>query len=202
MGIPAATKALQAFTRRDPIVNDREALDALENELYGTSDRVTAVMLGASVETALEKLLASRMRDDLNSDERSKLFGFDGAVGTFSAKIIIAYAAKIIGPITYSDLNLIKLLRNEFAHSRIPFDFQTPQVVAVCNELQVPKLPDSNNSFPLMTTRVTSRFGIAGIPPSWMLFVSACHNIAYRMLVKRDGIREGDFIFVDDEPLP
>ena len=41
------------------------------------------------------------MRDDLNSDERSKLFGCDGAVGTFSAKIITAYAAKIIGPITY-----------------------------------------------------------------------------------------------------
>jgi hypothetical protein len=202
MGIPAATKALQAFTRRDPIVNDREALDALENELYGTSDRVTAVMLGASVETALEKLLASRMRDDLNSDERSKLFGFDGAGRHLLREDHHRLRGEDHRADYLPDLNLIKLLRNEFAHSRIPFDFQTPQVVAVCNELQVPKLPDSNNSFPLMTTRVTSRFGIAGIPPSWMLFVSACHNIAYRMLVKRDGIREGDFIFVDDEPLP
>lgn len=180
MGIPAATKALRAFTQRDPTVTDREAFDALEKELYGTSDRVTAVMLGASVETALEKLLASRMRDDLRSDERSKLFGFEGAIGTFSAKIIVAYAMKIIGPITYSDLNLIKLLRNEFAHSRVPFDFQTPEVVAVCNELQIPKLPDSNNSFPLITANRSSRFGIAGIPASWILFVSACHNIGYR----------------------
>jgi hypothetical protein len=142
------------------------------------------------------------MRKDLKSDERSKLFGFEGAVGTFSAKIIVAYAMKIIGPITYSDLNIIKLLRNEFAHSRVPFDFQTPQVIAVCNELQVPKLPDSNSSFPLMTTNAPSRFGITGIPPSWTLFVSACHNIAYRLLVKRDGIRAGDFVFVNDEPLP
>jgi hypothetical protein len=202
MSIPAATKALRAFTQRDPTVTDREALDAFEKELYGTSDRVTAVMLGATVETALEKLLASRMRKDLNSDERSKLFGFEGAVGTFSAKIIVAYAMKIIGPITYSDLNIIKLLRNEFAHSRVPFDFQTPQAIAVCNELQVPKLPDSDSSFPLMTTNAPSRFGITGIPPPWTLFVSACHNIAYRMLVKRDGIRAGDFVFVNDEPLP
>jgi hypothetical protein len=89
---------------------------------------------------------------------------------------------KIIGPITYSDLNLVKLLRNEFAHSRRPFDFQTPEVIAVCNELKVPKLPDSSDSFRL-------RIGIVQRPASWMLFVSACHNIAYRMLVTRESYR-------------
>jgi hypothetical protein len=35
-----------------------------------------------------------------------------------------------------------------------------------------------------------------------MLFVSACHNIAYRLFVKRDYPMEGDLVFVDDEPLP
>ena len=102
---------------------------------------------------------------------------------------------KIIGPITYSDLNLIKELRNQFAHSRRPFDFQTPEVVAVCNQLKVPQLRDSSDSF-------KSRIGTESKSNSWMLFVSACHNIAYRMLVKRDGPKAGDFVFVDDEPLP
>ncbi len=151
-------------------------------------------MLGAFVETALEKLLASRMRRNLNKTERDQMFGFEGAVGTFSAKIIIAYAMNIIGPITYSDLKLIKELRNQFAHSRIAFDFQTPEVAAVCNELKVPKLPDSGNSFEARIRTEKSA--------SWMLFVSACHNIAYRMLVKREGPREGDFVFCNDEPLP
>ena len=128
-----------------PSREDRETLEALEKEVFNTSDRVTAVMLGAFVETALEKLLASRMRRNLNKTERDQMFGFEGAVGTFSAKIIIAYAMNIIGPITYSDLKLIKELRNQFAHSRIAFDFQTPEVAAVCNELKVPKLPDSGN---------------------------------------------------------
>jgi DNA-binding MltR family transcriptional regulator len=194
MGIPAATKDLVAFTRDDPTVNDRQALELLEKELFHTSDRVTAVMLGSHVETALEKLLASRMRHNLNSAERSKLFGFEGALGTFSAKIIIAYAMKVVGPITYSDLNLIKLLRNEFAHSRIPFNFDTPEVVAICKELKVPKLPDSNDSFK-DRIRVDKS-------ASWVLFASACHNIAYRMLVKREGPRAGDFVFDNDEPLP
>jgi hypothetical protein len=197
MGIPAATKALTAFTRNDSIINDREALEIVEKELFYTSDRVTAVMLASFVETALERLLASRMRDDLNSSQRERLFGFEGVVGTFSAKIMIAYAMKIIGPITYSDLNLIKLLRNEFAHSRRAFNFQTPEVVAVCKELKIPKLQDSSTSFGWLRRIKTDEK-----PASWLLFVSACHNIAYRMRVKREGIREGDVVFNDDEPLP
>jgi hypothetical protein len=57
---------LVEFTRGDPTLTD---LEAVETELFKTNDRVTAVMLGAFVETALKKLLVSRMRDDLNSDE-------------------------------------------------------------------------------------------------------------------------------------
>jgi len=179
---PPVIKALRALTRGDPTVNnDREALEALEKELFYTSDRVTAVMLGALVETALEKLLVSQMhfRRDLTSSE----------------KINIAHEKMIIGPVTRSDLYFIKELRNEFAHSRRPFDFQTPQVVAVCNELKVPHLDDSSDPF-------KSRIGAEAKSKSWMLFVSACHNIAYRMLVKREGPKEGDFVFINDEPLP
>lgn len=194
MGIPAAVKALRTFAKADPIANDTETLEALENEIFNTSDRVTAVMLGAAVETALERLLASRMRQDLSRTEQDQLFGFEGAVGTFSGKIMVAYAMSIIGPITYSDLKFIKELRNQFAHSRVVFDFQTSQVAAVCNELKTPRLPDSNNSF---KSRIKTEKSA-----SWMLFVSACHNILYRMIVKQHGPRAGDIVFVNDEPLP
>lgn len=100
-----------------------------------------------------------------------------------------------IGPISCSDLYFIKELRNEFAHSRRLFDFRTPEVVAACNKLKVPHLRDSNDSF-------ESRIGTESKSESWMLFVSTCHNIAYRMLVKREGPKEGDFVFIDAEPLP
>jgi len=179
---PLVIKALRAFTRGDlTLNNDRETLEALEKELFHTSDRVTAVMLGALVEAALEKLLAAQMhrRRDVS----------------FSKKINIAREKNIIGPVTRSDLYFIRELRNEFAHSRRPFDFRTPQVVAVCNELKVPHLEDSSDPF-------KSRIGAEAKSKSWMLFVSACHNIAYRMLVKREGPKEGDFAFINDEPLP
>jgi hypothetical protein len=178
---PPVIKALRAFTRSDPIVNDRESLEALEKELFNTSDRVTAVMFAAHIEAALEKLLASRLHYRRDC--------------TFSKKIDMAHANKIIGPITRSDLYFIKELRNESAHSRRPFDFQAPQIAAVCKELKVPHLQDSSDSF-------KSGIGTGSKSESWLLFVSACHNLAYRMLVKREGPKEGDFVFLNDEPLP
>jgi hypothetical protein len=56
-------------------------------------------------------------------------------------------------------------------------------------------LQDSNDAF-------KSRIGTESKSESRILFVSACHNIACRMLVKREGPKEGDFVFIDDEPLP
>jgi hypothetical protein len=54
---------------------------------------------------------------------------------------VVAYAFKLIGSITRADLDLIKFLRNEFAHSRLPFDFKTPEVRAVCDQLKIVEVP-------------------------------------------------------------
>jgi hypothetical protein len=75
------------------------------------------------LEANLERLLSKAMRQDLNSRDRRNLFEFEGAVGTFSSKIIVAYALRLIGPTTRGDLDLSRFLRNEFAHSRIRFGF-------------------------------------------------------------------------------
>jgi hypothetical protein len=89
------------------------------------------------VEVTLKSLLASKMRNNLNSTDRKQIFEYEGAAGSFSSKIIIAYAFKLIGPITRADLDLIKFLRNEFAHSRMPFNFETPEVRVVCDNLKI-----------------------------------------------------------------
>jgi hypothetical protein len=81
------------------------------------------------------------MRQDLNSRDRRQLFEFEGALGTFSSKIVVAYALRLIGPVTRADLDLIRFLRNEFAHSRIPFGFTTPEVRAVCDRFKIVDLP-------------------------------------------------------------
>ena len=133
---PAYIRAFKAFTRGDLTFND---LPALEAELYGgKNDRATAVILGSILETALESLLKATLRPQLNSDDKRVLFDFDGPLGTFSSKTILAFSIGVIGPISRRDLDLIRLLRNEFAHSRRHFKFSTPEVSEVCRHLQTP----------------------------------------------------------------
>ena len=83
---PAYMRNLRAITRADPKL---EHLEALEQELYAsTSSRATVVMFGSFVETSLERLLASVLRENLNSRDRKQIFEYEGAMGTFSSKIV------------------------------------------------------------------------------------------------------------------
>jgi hypothetical protein len=140
MAEKAYIRNLRRVTRANPTVAD---VEAVERELYRGSDRASVVMLGSFVEGFLERLLINTVRDDLNSDDRRQLFEFNGAAGTFSDKIMVAYAFKLIGPMTRADLDLIRLLRNEFAHSLMPISFETPEVQAVCQQFRLLDLPDS-----------------------------------------------------------
>lgn len=158
-------------------------LSAIEGELYGASDRARAVLLASFVENALQRFVQSKLRPSFQSGDYRHLFGFDAPLGTFSAKILIAYAFNWYGPDTRHDLNLIRELRNGFAHSRNSFEFETPAVAAMCRELRA---PDSPGSF---------------IPPSYIAtveheklpeardkkhprtrFLSACHTVSERLL--------------------
>ena len=198
---PAYIRNLRAKTRSAPKI---EHLEALEKELYVSgNDRATVVLFGSFLEEHLGQLLMSTMRADLNSDEKKQLLEYEGAIGSFSSKIIMAYALKLIGPITRFDLNLIRILRNEFAHSRMPFDFSTPEVCAVCDNFKMVDLPGNTLPFGYLN-RVSHGELEAAVDKTnpKTRFISTCHNISYRMLVKREGPKPGDFVFPDDNPLP
>jgi hypothetical protein len=83
------------------------------------------------------------LRPTLTSDDRRILFDFTGPLSSWGAKTIVGYAFNLFGPETRDDLDLIRLLQNEFAHSRKSFGFATPQVAAVCAELKSPEWPGS-----------------------------------------------------------
>jgi hypothetical protein len=132
------SRVLENFSALQRTKPDFSHIDAMGRELYeNPSDRAVAILFGTLTERNLESLLKKSFRDDLNSDDRSALFGFDGAVGTFSSKIFLAYGLKILGPKTRRELDLIRHLRNGFAHSPIPLEFTTSEVRAVCNEFKL-----------------------------------------------------------------
>jgi hypothetical protein len=124
---PTFIRQLRALTRAEPNFSH---IEALEQELYASgSDRATAVMFGSFLEVNLERFLFKQMRPDLNSKDRRQLFEYEGALGTFSSKIVVAYALELIGPVTRADLDLIRFLRNEFAHPAFPSNSQLRRCV-------------------------------------------------------------------------
>lgn len=200
MADKAYIRNLRKATRADPTA---EHIDAIEKELYAGSDRASLVMLGSYVEANLERLLTKAVRDDLNSEDRKALFEYEGAAGTFSDKIILAFAFKLIGPITRADLTLIRLLRNEFAHSRMPISFATPEVQDACKQFRLIDLPDSwiNDGYLTRVAGIDADAARNRNHPKTR-FLATCNEIGYRMNVARNGFQAGDRVFTEDNPVP
>ena len=67
------------------------------------------------------------------------MFRPDGALGAFASRIKIAYLMGLIDKPTKSELDLIRKIRNEFAHIRQDIRFTSPKVKGRCSELQIAK---------------------------------------------------------------
>jgi hypothetical protein len=107
----------------------------LLDELKGQNDRAVAIILPAQLESVLQEAIAARLVP-LDKREENRIFGYDGPLGSFSAKIKIGFALGIYGPETRAHLDTIRAIRNTFAHSRKPVTFETPAVAAECAKLR------------------------------------------------------------------
>lgn len=88
-------------------------------ELGVESDRGMVLVAAAVLEENLEMLLRSVMRNDKRTrgDVLPHLFRADGPLGSFAGKTRVCYAMELIDELTYRDLNTVRTIRNEFAHS-------------------------------------------------------------------------------------
>ena len=90
--------------------------DAAFAELDGENDRAV-ILVGASIlEYALERAIASRLREPETQADLDVMFAERGFLGTLNEKIWAAYFLKIIGPSTRRDLDLVRRIRNIAAH--------------------------------------------------------------------------------------
>ena len=181
MSDPTYLTELKKYGAGDPTQDD---LEALEKELYDGPDRAAAVVLGALAERAVEKLLRNHMRKN-GVDE---LFKPSGLLGEFGAKIQLGYALNLFGSQTKKDLNIIRHLRNQFAHSRMPIEFTTPVVKRCCDELTYPSLAGIYVPHDYLNKVSTERLKDAANKshPRTRYFIS-CNEIAQRIFFIREG---------------
>ena len=73
----------------------------------------------------------------------NNLFEYSGPLGTFSARIDLAFAMGLLDGNTHRELHLVRKIRNEFGHQHEPLSFATDAIKNRCTELnRVPRRSD------------------------------------------------------------
>ncbi len=111
----------------------REQWQEWMEEFQGESDRACAVLGAAFLDEHLRALLEAFLVDDPNRVQ--DLFEQAASpLGSFSSRISMSYALGFLAPSEVRDLDLIRKIRNEFAHELHGVSFASPNVTSRCAE--------------------------------------------------------------------
>lgn len=106
------------------------SIDPIEHtrHIRKESDRVSILLSASMIEEALVHAIQVTMSSELNSDERKRIFDFEGPLGSFANKIRFAQAFGHIDRPMRRKIEVVKEIRNAAAHSHEPITFDTPAV--------------------------------------------------------------------------
>ena len=100
--------------------------------LQSESDRGAVLVTASMLDDILKQLLLARL---LDGDHSKKLFaGPNAPLGTFSSRIIAARAVGVISEQWKKELNLLRKIRNDFAHS-VSASLEDVSTLDKCNAL-------------------------------------------------------------------
>ena len=116
-GLPKQS-SLQDYSRREPKGEDRTVL---AGDIGNVNDRAAGIILGSDVEWYLEQLLLAY----LPNAGPGIFLQPNGPLTDFYAKNQLAFAMGIIPEGLLKDLEVVRSVRNGFAHARAPMRFQT-----------------------------------------------------------------------------
>ena len=130
------------FPLNDDFASNFANAGRIAHELKAETDRGVVLVVAAFLDEQLEMLLTRHFIDD--AKVARELLSNNGPLATFSSRIKLAYCLDLMHPEQYSDLQIIRKIRNEFAHSHTPADFSSDRVRDLCANLgfmhQVPDL--------------------------------------------------------------
>lgn len=102
-----------------------------------------AIMIGtAYVDDHLTNFLKEVLPKGKSTGYKNKLFAYPGALSSFSAKIELAYAFRLIDENLYTRLNALRKIRNDAAHSSSDFSLKNIQDRMLEVYSLTPELPD------------------------------------------------------------
>lgn len=129
-------------------------------EMKAGSDRVAAIVGATLLDEQLRELLATFFVDErtLGKNEAqpwARLFGPDGALGPSASRSTLALALGLIPKDLHDDLQIVRRIRNVFAHGLHGIDFGHPEIARACGELGVVRDALPPEWHPDLTPRMT-----------------------------------------------
>ncbi|WP_082387889.1 transcriptional regulator [Achromobacter xylosoxidans] len=97
------------------------------------TERGAALAAAAMLDDLLGRVLGSFMIR--NKGGRDLLEGFNAPLGSFSARIAASFACGLISEAEYKECELIRKIRNEFAH-QISVSFKSQKIAGLCGSLK------------------------------------------------------------------
>ena len=139
MSAPSYKKRLKELSEEEPI-RDRiiNLLDDLLKKDGHAYDRTIAVIGGSLIEHALKIAILSAF-GSLASRGTERIFSKEdnAPLCTFGSRINMVHALDIIGGKTRTDLEIINLVRNQFAHYPYELTFEHPAIADACDKLKL-----------------------------------------------------------------
>src|SRR5690554_5636874 len=100
------------------------------------SDRGCSLILSANLDNRLRDLLESYFVAQ-SSEKLNSIFQGNGCLSTFSSRITIAFSVGLLGDDERHDLDIIRAIRNDFAHNESCINFLNSQVSDRCNSFRL-----------------------------------------------------------------
>lgn len=115
-----------------------EVIEAFKNTINEeSSDRAKVIITVAQIEYLLDMKIKEFFSHG-NSEARKKLFSENGAFSTFSSKVNIAFCSGWIDSDVFHDIEILRKIRNVFAHSFESLSLDSPEIKKFIENLQIP----------------------------------------------------------------
>ena len=144
-------------------------------EIQEASDRTAAILAATSVQSTLREYIIVHLARK-EPESTAPLLERDGALATFFAKIHLAFAMGLISKVDVGDLEIIRRVRNVFAHSVLPLDFADDTIEKEVRKLALYKPP--------YTDEVWTQLALSypGMSQTRTAFLASCMLLVVKML--------------------
>ena len=106
-------------------------------ELGTESDRGATILASVWIDNLLERKLRSLFKEG-SSAARRNLFELNGPFSSFSSKILAAYSLGWIHSDVFHDINLIRKIRNQFAHNLHGVNLESTEIRRLIDKFRIP----------------------------------------------------------------